>query len=262
MNTLAQQQSALLGALFTWPADAAVQLLAGHADLTNARGLQVYQANGHMLAERALTAAYPVLAQLIGADSFAQLARALWHAAPPERGDVAQWGGAMAGFLSASEQLSDEPYLPDVARTEWALHRCAVQADATADLASIALLTTEDPDTLQLTLSSGCAAIRSQWPLASIIATHSNTESPDWAALTQRMRAQVAEDVIVWREGLRPRVREAQPGESDLLQALLGGHTLGQALDVAASLDFGAWLPLAVRTGLVLGVVQQAESGA
>jgi hypothetical protein len=254
MSRLAQQQSALLGALFAWPAQNAIEILAAHADLTSARGLNVYQANGHMLAERALLAAYPVVAQLIGMESFGQLARALWHAAPPTRGDIAEWGEAMASFLGDSPQLQDEPYLPDVARVEWALHRCAGASNVDTDLASVALLTSHDPDALRFVLSPGCAVVRSAWPVASIVGAHLHSD-PTWDTLTERMRAQVAEDTVVWREGLRPGMRTALAGEANVLLALLAGKTLGQALDASPELDFGNWLPTAVRTGLVLGVL-------
>jgi hypothetical protein len=52
-------------------------------------------------------------------------------------------------------------------------------------------------------------------------------------------------------------VREAVPGEEKFLHALLHGKFLGPALDAAPMLDFGAWLPMAVQTGLVLSVVAQ-----
>ena len=84
--SLLAQQQALLNALFDWPRPDATQFIAAYARQSCARGLKVYQANGHLLAERALQAAYPVVAQLLGGESFADLARAVWHAHPPLRG--------------------------------------------------------------------------------------------------------------------------------------------------------------------------------
>ncbi|APW45233.1 putative DNA-binding domain-containing protein [Rhodoferax antarcticus] len=95
MNRLAAQQQALLASLFDWPPDVAINNLASYADSTWARGLKVYQANGHALAQRALQAAYPVLAQLLGSESFAALAQDFWHQQPPQRGDIGQWGEAL-----------------------------------------------------------------------------------------------------------------------------------------------------------------------
>jgi hypothetical protein len=251
---LAQQQQALLDGLFAMPNHDAIKIIAVCAVDTGARGLKAYQANGHMLAQRALAGAYPVVAQLLGDESFGDLARALWHAHPPVRGDVAQWGSALAEFVRTSPQLQDEPYLHDVATVEWALHRCATAANGAAELTTLALLTIHDPDRLHLVLAPGCATVQSPWPVVSILNAHLE-QAPTLAAVGQQLRDALAQDAVVWRAGLRPRVREAAPGESDFLQALLRGKPLGPALDAAPMLDFGAWLPTAVQTGLVLSVV-------
>lgn len=210
-----------------------------------------YQSNGHALAVRALGASYPVLVQLLGEDSFASLARAFWHAQPPVKGDVSRWGEALPGFLAGSIQLQDEPYLPDVARVEWALHCCASAADAQTDVSSFQWLMACDPDQLALVLAPGCALVQSAWPVASVMTAHLEA-SPDFDEVGRRLRAGVTEAALVWREGLRARVREALPGEAELVGALLAGQPLGAALEGAAGLDFNAWLPMAVQTGLLL----------
>ena len=254
MSTLAQQQQLLLEALLAWPAGDAIKNIAIEAEDTGARGLKVYQANGHALAHSALQSAYPVIAQLIGGESFGDLACAFWHAQPPTRGDIAQWGGGLPGFLEGSAQLQDEPYLPDVARVEWALHQCAGAIDAEPDLASLGLLTTHEPAQLQLRLAPGCAVVRSAWPVASIVGAHLEG-SPSLQEAGAQLRRGEAQDAVVWRSGLRPRVRLALDGEWDALLALLQGKSLADALDAAPALDFGQWLPLAVQGGLLLGVI-------
>jgi Putative DNA-binding domain len=273
MTGLAQQQQALLDALFAWPNDVATENIANYAYGTWARGLKAYQSHGHMLAERTLQAAYPVLAQLLGADSFAALARAFWHAYPPARGDLAQWGGDLAGFISASEQLREEPYLADVARVEWALHTCAGAADRAAEPATFQLLMAHDPAALRLVLAPGSAVLKSAWPVASIVTahllasvrtpgdgqglrhglSHSPTEPESGlAAAGAKLRARVAETAVVWRAGYQPQVREAVPGEAEILTALLDGRPLNDAVQRAKALDFNKWLSMAVQTGLLL----------
>ena len=252
MSALAQQQQLLLSALLAWPAGPAIKNIAANAQDTRARGLKVYQANGHALAQSALQAAYPVVAQLVGDESFADLARALWHAEPPTRGDVACWGNGLAEFLQTSAQLQDEAYLPDVARVEWALHQCSGAPDAQPDLPTLALLTTQDPEQLQLRLSPGCAVVRSVWPIASIVGAHLEG-NPSLQEAGAQLRRSEAQNTIIWRAGLRPCARLAMAGEADVLCALLADGTLAHALDAGPELDFGQWLPLAVQTGLVLG---------
>lgn len=254
MTDLATQQQDLLQTLFDGVAEGAIEIGAAPAQPAWARGLKAYQTNGHMLAERALLAAYPVLAQLLGDENWPGLARALWHAHPPQRGDLAQWGDTLPSYLAASPQLRDEPFLADVARVEWALHRCAVAADVPADPGSLALMTTEDPDTLCLRLAPGCAVVRSPWPVASIVGAHVHGE-PSLAEVGAALRAGHAQDVVVWREAFRPQFRQALPGEADLLEHLLAGATMGPALDQSPDLDFAQWLPGAIASQLVLGVV-------
>jgi hypothetical protein len=253
MSELLRQQQALLAALFAWPPQDAEKAMADHVGHPWSRGLMAYQSNGHALAVRALGASYPVLVQLLGEDSFASLARAFWHAQPPVKGDVTQWGETLPGFLASSTQLQDEPYLPDVARVEWALHRCANATDAQADGSSFQLLMERDPDLLSLVLAPGCALVQSVWPVASVMTAHLEA-APDLAEVGRRLGEGVAEVALIWREGLRARVRQALPGETELILALLAGQTLGPALDSAVDLDFKAWLPMAVQTGLLLAV--------
>jgi hypothetical protein len=262
VSTLARQQQALLAALLEWPAQPAVQHLSGFArgvGTDTARGLKAYQANGHMLAERALRAAYPVLEQMLGAESFADLARAFWHAFPPVRGDITVWGDQLAEFLSQSAQLQGEAYLPDVARAEWALHRCASSPDRDADLATLSLLSTDDPQDLGLTLAPGLTTLSSAWPLASLMLAHLEG-SPSLEAVGQQLRSPVPQDVVVWRAGFRPRLRLAMADEALLLRALQAGLALEPALEAAEGLDFAHWLPLAVQSGLVLGASRLAPS--
>lgn len=256
MSALAEQQRHLLDALFEWPSQEAAQRLMDSAcGVGNrpGRGLKAYQSNGHMLAERALRAAYPVLAQMLGEASFADLARAYWHAQPPQRGDIALWGDALGEFVRASEQLQSEPYLPDVAQAEWALHRCAFASNREAELHTLALLTTDEPQTLVLDLAPGLMLVSSLWPLASLLLAH-REGSPSLEQAGAQLREGIAQDVVIWRCGFEPKVRLALAGELAVLRALQAGQDLALALPDSAQLDVAQWLPMAVQTGLVLGV--------
>ena len=256
MNALLDQQRDLLRALFDNTGLPAIKSGAAPAHSMSVRGLKAYKTNGHMLAERALLAAYPVVAQLLGAESAADLARALWHAHPPTQGDLALWGDALPRYLAHSPQLQEEPYLADVARAEWALHCCASAADAVADPTSLALLTTEDPDRLVLRVAPGCAVLRSPWPVVSILNAHLDG-SPSFAEVGAQVRAGTAQDVLIWRQEFRPKFRQALPGEAELIDLLMASIPMGPALDQSPTLDFAQWFPDAIASQLILGVVVQ-----
>ncbi len=258
MSTLAEQQDALLATLFSWPTSTAA--LQQHMPQLWLRGLQAYQANGHGLAERALAAVYPVQAALLGENSFSALARAYWHAQPPRRGDLSQWGGQLPGFLRASPQLLAEPYLGDVAELEWALHRCADAADLEPAPDTLALLVDHDPAGIELLLAPGSAVLTSAWPVVSIVTVHQQPE-PDFASLGEKLHQHHAEQAVVWRAGYRPQLREGLAGEVPLLQALLRGESLAIAFEAAPDLDFARWIELALHSGLLLGARLRMAGG-
>lgn len=258
--SLAEQQQALLVALSQPRHEDAIGfamsrggLLADAAGAQWRRGLAAYRSNGHELAQRALAGAYPAVAQLLGEENFAGLARSLWAAHPPARGDLAQWGGNLAAHIeSLPELIAEEPFMADVARVEWLLHAAATAADAALDAPSLQLLTAHDPSAVTLVLSAGAACLASAWPVVSIVNAH-NAAEPSLEEAGRRLREGRAETALVWREGFKPRLREALPGEAAFIAALQERRSLADSLEAAPDLDFGQWLAPAVQGGLLAG---------
>lgn len=267
---LAEQQQALLQALRQPRHEQANAFAAARAGLLVdvqagqwQRGLAAYRSNGHELAQRALAAAYPAVAQLLGDDNFGALARSLWTAHPPARGDVAQWGGELAAHVEGLPGLIvEEPFMADVARVEWLLHRAASAADTALDAASLQLLTTRDPSAFTLVLCPGASCVASAWPVASIVNAHVAGE-PSLDEAGRRLRDGRAETALVWRQGLKPQVRLAGPGEADFISALQEKRSLADSLEAAPALDFGQWLAPAVQSGLLVAAAalnQEAQT--
>lgn len=220
----------------------------------NQRGLQVYHANAAALAERALGAAYPVLAQLLGVENFTPLSRLFWRAHPPHCGDMAQWGAALPAWLQHQSQLTDQPFLTDVARVEWALHQLVSAPDAEVDAPSFQRLVSDDPDTLTLLLAPGTQCVASTWPVVSLVQAHDPLTAVTLAQAGARLQQHVSETALVWRQGFKPRLRAALAGERAFIADLQAAQPLSHALARHPALDFNVWLPLAVSTGLLLGV--------
>ena len=247
-STLAHEQSMLL------------QALAGQTTgAFNPRGLQVYQANRAVLAQRTLASSYPVIAQLMGATSFEPMARHFWQQHPPQRGDMGQWGLQLPEFLEASTQLADEPFLADVARIEWALHRAASAPDVVLDVPSFALLSVpDDTPPASLALSPGVDTLASAYPVVSIINAHLHGQ-PTLEEAAAMLRSGVGEHALVWRQGYKPKVRTLSAAEFQLITAVQNRQPLDAALDLAISVesafDFNTWLVQAVQTGLVTGAI-------
>jgi len=191
------------------------------------RGLAAYRNNLQALSAQALAVPFGRLREALGEDEFASLAWTFWRAHPPERGDLAQWGGALEGFLV--ERAGEASGLTDLARLDWATHQAERAADAELDAPSLALLGTTTPEQLWLGLRPGVALI-----------------------------AQSDGPVLVWREGWAARSQVQSPGEAAFMQALLDEVNLADALmkgsGVQADFDFGAWLQAALQHAWLQGV--------
>lgn len=224
-------------------------LAAPRAEAGAPPGLRAYRANAHASARRALATACPTLAALLGEEDFAALAREFWHAHPPLRGDLGEWGDALPGWIAGHAGLAAWPYLADCARLDLALHRCERAADAVLVAQSLELLGSADPARLVIGLMPGVAAIASAWPVASIHAAHApGADEAAFDAARELLRAGVGEAVVVARAGWRGAVQRVPADWAAFMQSLAGGATLAQALDAAgAGLDFAAWLAAALR---------------
>ena len=220
----------------------------------NQRGWLAYVANAHASAERALASCFPTVQQLMGEESFAAMARAYWHDSPPQRGDLAWLGEGLADFIGRSTQLAAEPYLADVARLEWVLNRCEAAADVQADLTTLALLADQDPQRLHLQLAPGTALIASNHPIVSIWLAHHQPLDPQnpFAAVREAFELGLGEHALVWRQGWRARVQAVDSETAAFIGAVLGGRSLGQALNaVGTDWRFDAWLEGAVSQGML-----------
>ena len=277
---LAQDQQTLLRAVLGGRGDDALWALLDSNALSEAnllnpsraaerslsrRGLQAYQSHGLALAERALGAAFPVIAQLMGDENFSALAQHFWRSQPPNCGDMAQWGEGLENFLAQAPQLAAEPFLADVAQVEWALHRVSFAADASPDLASFACLSAEPPAMPSLKLSPGVWLLASAFPVVSLIDANRLPAADRRPALAQAaalLACGTGENALVWREGFRAQVKCISAAEQAFVAALLAGESLDAALtkaggaeerDCQPAFDFTEWLASAAKIGLVTG---------
>jgi hypothetical protein len=191
------------------------------------RGIGAYRNNQRALAAQALAVPFARLLNALGEEDFASLAWTFWRAHPPESGDLAQWGGALEGFLI--ERAGEASGLPDLARLDWASHRTERAADAVLDAESLALLGTTTPEQLWLALRPGVALL-----------------------------AQRDGPILVWREGWRATSQAVSLAEAAFVRAVLDGVNLATALVKGSALetdfDFGAWLQAALQHAWLQGV--------
>ncbi|NBB83119.1 MAG: DUF2063 domain-containing protein, partial [Alphaproteobacteria bacterium] len=131
--------------------------------------LDVYAGTVRISLTQALEAAFPVVARLVGERFFHAAARRFVEAHPPQRPQLLSYGGGFADFLAAFEPARSLPYLPDVARLEWARVQALFAADA-APLAAEALgeVPAEAMPRLVFDLHPSLRVVASAWPIQAI----------------------------------------------------------------------------------------------
>ena len=187
-----------------------------------APGLEVYRRGVRGNQAAALAASYPVVQRLVGEAFFAEAARRYASAHPSSSGDLNEYGGCFAAFLATYPHAATLPYLPDVARLEWACHECEQAPDAAAfDFAALAAVAPDQHAGLRFTLHPSVRLVASAHPVVSIHAANApgRDGTPD--------RVHGAQFALVHRVDAHARVRSCEREHFVLLEALARGDSLG-----------------------------------
>jgi uncharacterized protein (UPF0276 family) len=249
-DNIADDQQAFATALFDPAANAPL--------LARVKGdehrLALYRGNLTSTWDKALSAAYPVLRELVGDDFFSAMSRAYGMANPSRDADLNQFGSTFAGFLGNFEPVAAFPYMPDMARLEWALHRAHFGADAPAlDAAEVGALAPDQLEAARFTLHPACCLLKSEWAVVPLWQAHQAGSGVGFPArMDTPSRAVVARPH--WKAELLPLSHAAHGALTMLAEA----GTFGAALDAAFELDedfdvaahLRQWLDLSLFTAI------------
>lgn len=198
------------------------------------RRFGIYRGNARANAANALGGSYPVVARIVGEEFFAGLAREYGMRHPSVSGDLNEYGESFAAFLDEFAPAREIPYLSDVARLEWRVHRAHYAADATAFVpARLAMIAPEQQGDLVLQLNPACSVMHSVFPLARIWEVNQSRYEGAFEVDFSRQPAHV----LVYRPRFRVEVREIHPAQAAFLEAVEEGGTLDIALSAAQSHD-------------------------
>ena len=209
------------------------------------RRFAVYRNNVAVGLTEALRAGFPVVETLVGERFFAAMAGVFLRQHPPQGRIMMLYGDALPGFIGQFPPVAAYPYLADVARLEQALRESYHAADSTplpgADLAALpeqALLAA------RIRLAPALRLIRSPWPIHAI-----------WAANGGPAATGGTQDVVILRPDFDPRPHLLPAGGGALIESLLTGAPLVDALTAAGpDLDLPAVLTLLLTGGAITGV--------
>jgi Putative DNA-binding domain len=205
----------------------------------------IYRGNTLGSLTDALADAFPVVCQLVGERFFAAAAQTFLRAAPPAASCLADYGDGFPAFLAAFEAAKGLPYLPDVARLDWAVHRAFHARDAAMlDPARVAAVDPARQGDLRLVPHPACYLAASRYPVDRIWRAHQG--DGDLAGLDLAQDAGCRLLIDRQPEGNQSgaiRMLMVGTGEFALLEALCAGSALGEALAAALTADPDLDLP-------------------
>jgi hypothetical protein len=193
---------------------------------------------------KALGASYPVVRKLVGAPFFNAAVDAFVRAYPSQHGDVNRYGGELARFLTTYAPARELPYLPDVARLEWAADQAAIAADADPlDLDALAAVPTEAFEHLRFVLHPSAQLVVSPYPILRIWQVNQDDFSGD-----DRVDLGASGDaLLVVRGASGVTIERLSTGELALLTAFAQRAVFGEAATRAADREPGFDLTRALR---------------
>jgi len=202
--------------------------------LSGARRLQVYRNNVFSSLTSALQAVYPVVERLVGDGFFRCVADRYIRLHPSTSGNLHDFGAAFPEVLAGFEAAAGLPYLPDVARLEWAYHQVFHAAEhAPLDLAALATVPAERYTQVRFQLHPASRLLASDYPVLRIW----QVNQPDYEGDQTVDLAEGGVKVLVIRQHLDIEVEPLREGDYALLRSLADGDALAQVYEKASGVQ-------------------------
>ena len=215
------------------------------------RLVQIYRHNTFASLTAALHAVYPVVARLVGEEFFRYAADQYIHAHPSTSGNLHDFGGRLATFLASFAPAATLPYLPDVARLEWAYHRVFHAADhPPLPLEQLAAVPPAQHGQLVFGLHPAMRLLESDYPLLRIW----QANQPE-AADEQIDLGAGGEWLLVFRRDLEIEFKRLSHGEYILLRAFSFERRFAEASAAALAAEPQLDLAEVLRQHGLLGTV-------
>jgi hypothetical protein len=234
------------------PLDAALAGALADGAVPAAAGLAVYRHHVRASLAAVLEAAFPAVCRIVDARFFRWAADGYVRAHPPAGPCLHEYGAGFPAFLAGFAPCGDLPYLPDVARLEWALHAAVHAEDAPpVDPARLRAHAPGDLARAVLRLHPSLSLVASPWPVDRI--WRANQPGADRGETVDLRGGAVALEVR--RDGDDAVFRALDPADHALRRALAAGAPLERAAAAALGIDPGFDLAGALRDLLAGGLV-------
>ncbi len=202
--------------------ETAFDTLLAQDEVSREERLSVYRNNVLTSLTDAVVAKYPLTEKLVGEKFMRGMARRYVTANLPKTACLSDYGEDFANFIAGFAPAKALPYLPDMARLEWALHSAACAPDdVPLDLETLDMGTA---DQMCFKLRASCRLLSSNWPL---------TKIRDFCFAGENAQAPALDEggvlLLVTRPALAPAIHTLANDEYDFLRALSRGKNLAHA---------------------------------
>jgi hypothetical protein len=259
MPTLHEVQRAMRRSIVDHGDDAVADLLAPDG-VPPAESLTLYRGNyaGALIA--ALRLSYPAIDRLVGAEFFAGAARQFIREMPPRMAWLYDYGGAFADFLAQFPPAAELPYLPDVARLEWAVNGAihAVDCDGVT-MSDLTRLADADPHALSFEPHPAIGLLRVDHPADRIWRA---VLAGDEEALGKIDMAEGSSWLLVERGRAGIEVSRLSDAEGRFSAALFAGEPLDRAIEAAGEADMSQILAAHFTNGRIAKIHVEAPQEA
>ena len=200
----------------------------------------------------ALKAAFPVVCRLVDERFFAYAAHEYLRLHPRLPRRLVEYGADFPDFLAGFEPCKDLPYLPDVARFEWALKTTAtMQETSSLGMDALHLVPAQMAGYVTFRLQQSLRYFTSSWPVDIIWEANQHEDVPptDLAIDGVCIEIRRGAETVVWQR--------LDPGSFAFRTALADGLALAAAITSAMQreprFDTGASVHRLFDEGLVVG---------
>jgi len=221
----------------------------------------IYQNTVSANYRNALGATYPVVLQLVGAPFFNAAVDAYVLEHPSTGGDLNVYGDRFGDFLAAYPHAKDLPYLPDVARLEWAIDEAHRAGDCGGTpeevLAQLAAIPGDEVSRQRFVLDTSCRFLASDYPVLRIWQAHQAGFADDTAIAF----GMDTDRLLIRREASAVVVERVGAADFAWLHALATHADLATALESAISADATFDLGTALRDGIANRIIVELANG-
>ena len=222
--------------------------------------LAVY-AEGYVVRIReALAETYEAVLHVLGRETFAELAVGYARRHPSREYDLGLAGRHLPEFLAEHPLTRELPFLPDLARLEWAameaFHAFEQPPLSTAELAG---LPAEGLERAHFLFQPSVRLASFGWPVVEIWEQRKRPREEVSVELAGRPQR-----VLIFQQGGQVHCELLEPAQHELLAALLEGRPLGESFEAWVGREeqppISAWFAGWVQRGLITGLASAERS--